>query len=54
MEHVCAVHIFSDWKKCNNSSQRIAKIVDNRGNAGYVQKEDVEDLADIKVGDKIF
>ena len=53
-EHVCAVHIFSDWKRCNNSSRRIAKIIDNRGNAGYVQKEDVEDLDDMKVGDKIF
>ena len=53
-EHVCAVHIFSDWKRCNNSSQRIAKIIDNRGNAGYVQKEDAEDLDDMKVGDKIF
>ena len=54
VEHVYAVHIFSDWKKCNNSSQRIAKIVDNKENAGYVQKEDAEDLADVKVGDKIF
>ena len=53
-EHVCAVHIFKDWKKCKDSSQRIAKIIDNRDNADYVQKEDVEDLSDENVGDKIF
>ena len=37
-EHVCAVHIFKDWRKCDNSSQRTAKIIDNRGRADCVQK----------------
>ena len=53
-EHVCAVHIFKDWRTCDNSSQRIAKIIDNRGRTDYIQKEDVEDLSDQDIGDKIF
>ena len=53
-EHVCAVHIFKDWRKCKDSSQHVAKITDNRGNADYVQKMDVEELSDENAGDKIF
>ena len=34
--------------------QRVATIIDNRGRADYVQKEDVEDLTNEHVGDKIF
>ena len=53
-EHVCAVHIFKDWRKCDDSSQRIAKIIDNRGRANCIQKEDAEDLSDQDAGNKIF
>ena len=54
VEKVCAVHIFKDWRMCDDSSQRIAKIIDNRGRAHCIQKEDVEDLSDQDIGDKIF
>ena len=51
---MCAVHIFKDCRTCNDSSQCIAKIIDNRGRTDYIQKEDVEDLSDLDIGDKIF
>ena len=53
-EHVIAVHIFKEWKLCNDPEEYVACLLDNRGRSDFVQLQDIDGKRGTDVGENIF
>jgi hypothetical protein len=53
-QHAVAVYIIKDWKQYSFSKQTVAVLIDNCSKTGYIQRENVEDVQDDNIGERIF
>ena len=53
-DHAVAMHIFRDWRLCDDPEENVMRMVDNRGRADFVQLKDANVKSGIDAGEAMF